>query len=92
MFVVRPTVFIKHESNYRDRIEKLKPISSPNELAPAFLGSLVSLKKTEIFHRPEGLESSEGDELSKLCLNKLVEETGLDFCGVDSKRLGILNG
>lgn len=90
LLVVRPTVFVKHESNYIDRVERLRPISSPNELVPAFIGSLVRLKKTEIFRGIRGLQSSQTDELSKHCLNKLVEETGLNFCSVDSKRLGNL--
>lgn len=90
LFSVRPTVFVKHGSNYGDRLKQLQPISSPNELAPAFVGSLVNLQKLEALCGTQNLQSLQGHELCKDYTSKLTEETGLDFCGVDSKRLGNL--
>lgn len=88
-FTVRPVTFVKPAWHHLAEIDDLKPVSSPNGAVPAFVGSLNRLRKLSLFQMNK-LQSIQQDELSKRCLSTLKEDTGLDFCGADSKRLGNL--
>jgi hypothetical protein len=87
-FSVRPVIFVQPTWFQMTIMDEFKSISSPNEVVPAFVGSLSRLGKMDLFQVPNDIESSQYNDFVKDCLVKLKEETGLDFCGTDSKRLG----
>lgn len=69
-------------------IKELQSIVSPVDNVPAFAASLWRLDKLNLFSRNGQEPLPEADNLAKKCLSHLTKETGLNFCGVDSKRLG----
>lgn len=87
-FAVRPVVFLETSETNRANIEELKPITSPLDNVSAFAGSLWRLNKLSLFSKNGKEPLPQADNLAKKCLSHLTEETGLDFCGTGSKRLG----
>lgn len=90
LFAVRPVIFVEPTWTHLATVDKLKPVASPNEVVPAFMGSLCRLDKLNLFQLVTDTSSLQSEDLAKRCLSHLQEETGLNFCGVDSKRLGNL--
>jgi len=88
LFSVRPVVFVQPTWFQMTIMDELKSISSPNQVVPAFVGSLRRLGKLDLFQSPNDIDPSQYNDFVKDFLVKLKEETGLDFCGTDSKRLG----
>jgi hypothetical protein len=89
-FIVRPVIFVEPAWSHLAVIDELKPITSPNEVVPAFVGSLCRLGKLNLFRAADGTPFPQHENLAKKCLSHLQAETGLAFCGADSKRLGNL--
>ena len=83
-FAIRPTILLE------TRLSKIKQsITSPLEQASGFSASLWNCNKLSLFkEKNKNTDLSYTDQLIKNCLFHLKEETGLDFCNVDSKRLG----
>lgn len=54
------------------------------------MGSLCRLGKLNLFRAADGTPFPQHENLAKKCLSHLQAETGLAFCGADSKRLGNL--
>jgi hypothetical protein len=55
---------------------------------PAFAGFLWQLDKLSLFYQDEKDVLPQADDLTRECLYYLTKETGLNFCGADSERLG----
>lgn len=87
-FAVRPVGFLETSEINSSIIKELQSIVSPIDNVPAFAASLWRLDKLNLFSRNGEEPLPEADGLAKKCLSHLTEETGLNFCGVDSKRLG----
>jgi len=81
-FAVRPVVFLETGQTNR------RNIKSPIENVPAFAGFLWQLDKLSLFYQDEKDVLPEADDLIRKCLYYLTEETGLNFSGADSERLG----
>ncbi|MBD2628759.1 VPA1262 family protein [Trichormus variabilis] len=83
-FAIRPTILLE------TRLSRIKQsIISPLEQASGFSASLWNCNKLSLFkEKNKNTYLSYTDQLIKNCLFHLKEETGLDFCNVDSKRLG----
>jgi|GEM_PF-2922092 len=81
-FAVRPVIFLETGQTNRGNIK------SPIEDVPAFAGFLWQLDKLSLFYQDEKDVLSQADDLTRNCLSYLTEETGLNFCGADSERLG----
>ncbi|MEQ9234904.1 VPA1262 family protein [Coleofasciculus sp. E2-BRE-01] len=81
-FAVRPVVFLETGQTNRGNIK------SPIDDVPAFAGFLWQLYKLSLFYQDEKDVLPEADDLIRKCLYYLTEETGLNFCGADSERLG----
>lgn len=87
-FAVRPTVFLETRSAIENMIEQLRPAASPVSDVPAFAGSLVKLNKLSLWTKDGKEVLEQAEDLAGKCLSHLTAETGLDFRGADSKRLG----
>jgi hypothetical protein len=89
-FRVRPVIFLETSFSTLPIFDQLKPPTSPIEGTPAFMGSLYRCNKLNPFCQINGEPLPQVDELVRLCLNHLGDETGLDFRNADSQRLGNL--
>ena len=87
-FAVRPVVFLETRDTNRIIVKELQPAASPIENVPAFAGSLCRLNKLSLFSKNAKEPLPQADDLARECLSHLAEETGLNFRGADSKRLG----
>lgn len=87
-FVVKPVVFLETVSSVRILKPSLQSPSSPSEQSPAFSSSIFLLDKESLFYSAEQELLPQSDKLIKACLTYLSKETGLDFRGADSRRLG----
>lgn len=90
LFIVRPVIFVETSLAFLSVIEQLHPISSPNEVVPAFVGSLYQLKKLNLLQNFDGVTTPQQEDLAKRCLCHLQTKTGLNFCSADSRRVGNL--
>lgn len=87
-FRIRPVIFLETSFSTLPIFDQLKPPTSPIEGIPAFVGSLYRCDKLNLFRQVSGEPLPKVDELARLCLNHLQDETGLDFRSADSQRLG----
>ncbi|AFZ27739.1 hypothetical protein Cylst_5743 [Cylindrospermum stagnale PCC 7417] len=83
-FAIRPTILLE------TRLSNVKRhITNPFEQVSGFSASLWNCNKLSLFkEQNKNSDLPCTDQLIKNCLSHLKEETGLDFCYIDSKRLG----
>ncbi|GAP96703.1 VPA1262 family protein [Leptolyngbya sp. NIES-2104] len=89
-FRVRPVIFLETSFSTLPIFDQLKPPTSPIDGISAFMGSLYRCDKLNLFCQANGEPLPQVDELARLCLNHLRDETGLDFRNADNQRLGNL--
>ena len=87
-FTVRPVVFLETAETNTARFKELRPINSPIENVSAFAGFLWRTDKLSLFFKNGEDIGPPDDNLAKKCLLHLTEETGLNFCTTNSKRIG----
>lgn len=86
-FAIRPTIFLETQSSNTRLIKRLQAVSSPIENISGFSASLWNCNKLDLF-KNQNTNLPYTDQIIIKCLSHLKEETGLEFCSVDSKRLG----
>lgn len=90
-YLVRPPVFMETNSRVAIYQDNSKPFQSPSNDVPSYVGSVFRLKKFQLWSETESSDFlDEVDLLAKYCISALAEQTGLDFKGSDSGRLGNL--
>ncbi len=87
-FAIRPTILLETRNSNIKLFQELKPITSPLDQISGFSASLWNCDKLSLFNQQNQNAYLSDTELIKHCLSHLTQETGLDFCQVDSKRLG----
>ena len=88
LFAVRPPIFLETKQSVEMISQNVRPAISPSRKSPSFVASLFLLKKDNLWAKTSENIQPQVNELMKKCLTDLAEETGLDFLGSDSVRLG----